>query len=414
MKKTIIFLTLLHCFFVSARGFCGWNIKSALPTPRYDNCSAKLGDAIYIIGGVEYDDDGEEISDVVEKYNPLSNSWDTDIKDLDKERCNATAVAFNGKIYVIGGRDDDGLVDEIEVYEPDSNKWEIASHHLCVKREGASTLTYNEKIFIIGGYGCGGEYLKSIEVFDPGHGKWEVFSQPLNYPRVSLAIVTIGDTIYALGGFYYGPLDIIEGFVPGSGWQTITSMSSPRADFGACALNNRIYIMGGQGKSGVLQSTEAYSPATGKWVYKENLNYPRENFTTQVVDNKIYIFGGRNSSQKFIAAVEEYDPTLSAVTVVEDPTVPSHFKLNQNYPNPFNSSTVFSYQVPQEVHVTIRIYNILGREICTLANKKMKPGSYSVFWDGVDDNGNEAVSGLYFYRLLTNSISVTRKMTVIR
>jgi hypothetical protein len=63
---------------------------------------------------------------------------------------------------------------------------------------------------------------------------------------------------------------------------------------------------------------------------------------------------------------------------IEVPSVPKNFSLSQNYPNPFNSSTVISFQLPVISNVTLKVYDILGREVATLVNEEKPAGSYEI------------------------------------
>jgi ligand-binding sensor domain-containing protein len=85
------------------------------------------------------------------------------------------------------------------------------------------------------------------------------------------------------------------------------------------------------------------------------------------------------------------------------------FTLSQNYPNPFNPSTVISYQLPVIGFVTLKVYNILGREIATLVNEEKPAGEYKV-----EFNGNNLPSGIYFYQLKAGSFAEIRKMVLLK
>ena len=73
--------------------------------------------------------------------------------------------------------------------------------------------------------------------------------------------------------------------------------------------------------------------------------------------------------------------------------------LDQNYPNPFNGSTVINYSIANSGNVKLAIYDILGREVITLLNSNQNAGSYSVTWLGLNSQGVDVVSGIYFYKL---------------
>lgn len=80
-----------------------------------------------------------------------------------------------------------------------------------------------------------------------------------------------------------------------------------------------------------------------------------------------------------------------------DKYFPISFRLDQNYPNPFNPETTISYCLPTSDYVTIKIYNITGREIRTLVNERKASGYYNIQWDGKDNNGTNVASGVYIY-----------------
>ena len=99
--------------------------------------------------------------------------------------------------------------------------------------------------------------------------------------------------------------------------------------------------------------------------------------------------------------------------------VPVSFDLKQNFPNPFNPSTQIQFSVPLTAHVTVNIYDILGRLVNTIVNGELVAGSYSVIWNGKDNFGNQCSSGIYFYQLLTNTDSgersaITKKMVLTK
>jgi hypothetical protein len=85
------------------------------------------------------------------------------------------------------------------------------------------------------------------------------------------------------------------------------------------------------------------------------------------------------------------------------------FRIEQNYPNPFNPSTTINYALPQAGSVTLKVYDVLGREVATLVNEKKAAGSYSVAF-----NASRLSSGTYIYRLTANGFSQTKKMILAK
>ena len=96
-------------------------------------------------------------------------------------------------------------------------------------------------------------------------------------------------------------------------------------------------------------------------------------------------------------------------TPAEEQPVPKTFVLEQNYPNPFNPTTTIRYQLPQSATVSLKIYDVLGREVQTLVNERQAAGQYSVPF-----NADGLASGVYFYRLQAGSFVQTKKMMLIK
>lgn len=89
--------------------------------------------------------------------------------------------------------------------------------------------------------------------------------------------------------------------------------------------------------------------------------------------------------------------------------IPTKFNLEQNYPNPFNPVTSIKYSIPNSENIKLVVYDVLGKEISTLVNEKQFPGNYEVNFDGSNNP-----SGIYFYKLITESFTDTKKMILIK
>lgn len=90
-------------------------------------------------------------------------------------------------------------------------------------------------------------------------------------------------------------------------------------------------------------------------------------------------------------------------------SIPKNFKLSQNYPNPFNPTTTINYSVAKESSVSIKIYDLMGREVATLVNEKKEPGTYEVNFNALNLS-----SGIYFYRMSAGEFTSIKKMTVLK
>ena len=94
--------------------------------------------------------------------------------------------------------------------------------------------------------------------------------------------------------------------------------------------------------------------------------------------------------------------------------LPEDFALHQNYPNPFNPKTTIGFNLNQNSIVKIKIFNEMGQEMTTLLNRDLRAGKHLVQWNGLDKNGVNVSSGVYFYQVETNINKAVRKMMLMR
>ncbi len=135
-----------------------------------------------------------------------------------------------------------------------------------------------------------------------------------------------------------------------------------------------------------------------------------------VQNNTDYAFlsGSKTTVRKFTlyAGKESYFENQSLTSLI-----PEKFELSQNYPNPFNSATEIRYALPEQSKVTIRILNVLGKEIKKLVNNEWKDAGYhAVIWDGTNNYHTPAASGIYFYQLSIDAhkCNEVRKMLFVK
>lgn len=94
--------------------------------------------------------------------------------------------------------------------------------------------------------------------------------------------------------------------------------------------------------------------------------------------------------------------------------IPSTFMLKQNYPNPFNATTTIEFGIPEQERAQIYIYNSIGQCIRTFDTGTQAPGYYKITWDGKSQDGQDMSSGLYFYKIQTETFEKTEKMMLLR
>ncbi len=159
------------------------------------------------------------------------------------------------------------------------------------------------------------------------------------------------------------------------------------------------------------QSTWAAGTAMYSWEGDKIVYYTSPTGPEQ---SEIYIMNtdGSNKAKITNDSYPDFDPTFSpmyATPVNAQTEYISKYSLEQNLPNPFNPKTVIRYQLPAVSNVSIKVYDIYGRELQTLVNQRMQPGSYEVTFDGTPFN-----SGIYFYSMVSDAWSETKRMILIK
>lgn len=129
-------------------------------------------------------------------------------------------------------------------------------------------------------------------------------------------------------------------------------------------------------------------------------------------DLEVSWFASRNSSGQVVAGTYGggvFQSTGPLTSIAGQENVPTEFRLEQNYPNPFNPTTTIFYGLKSREPVTLKVFDVLGREVATLVNAVREPGEHSVMLDAT-----HLASGVYFYRLTAGAFAETRKLVLMR
>jgi hypothetical protein len=152
-----------------------------------------------------------------------------------------------------------------------------------------------------------------------------------------------------------------------------------------------------------LQSTPSYAGANG-------INYETYELSfAPILGDGIRIAGVPGGSAHYISVAELRVFNNGTSGVTPDPTLPRDYVLLQNYPNPFNPTTKIAFNLPVGIDVTIKVYNVLGQEIATLAN-----GIYDAGRHSIDFSGDRLPNGIYFYAIKAGSFSEMKKMVLLK
>ena len=286
-----------------------WRTGAPIPTTRINAGIGVVNGKIYIIGGV----DGNGVSVSVDEYDPLFNVWDKK-NDMPNQRIRAASCTLNNKIYIIGDADN-VKADLVEVYDPSNDSWGIAAN-LNVPRESLSCSVASGKLYAIGGQhntACGqGQLCATVEEYDPDLNLWMLKAE-MPTPRNSLTTASINNKIYAMGGNVSGGSIKNEEFDPVQNiWSTKESLPILRGNHSASSFGGNIYLFGGaSGLSsipGFYNQVDIYDPTTDSWRIGTPMPTPRTQLMSAEVNGRVFVMGGNDSV--LLDTVEIYDPEI--------------------------------------------------------------------------------------------------------
>lgn len=172
-------------------------------------------------------------------------------------------------------------------------------------------------------------------------------------------------------------------------------------DFTSCILtNNDIFLI-----AYISKNSFYYSMDLGQnWKQVNDSLFKRGDYVNAIAVDNYFLFAGTQNGGWRI-------PVSDIVTSVknDEPNFPKSFYLYQNYPNPFNPTTTIRYEIPKASFVSLKIYDLLGREVATLVNGEKNAGSYEAKFDG-----SKLSSGIYFYRMKAGSFINTKKFVLLK
>jgi hypothetical protein len=257
------------------------------------------------------------------------------------------------------------------------------------------------------------------------------FSNPADSKYIILQYNLKNNTRNALTNLYAG---LFLDWDVGNYESDISSYDASRSlgycyDSGSGALTRREYlgVVALDGAAGfrslVRDSTDLTRPSKWDWIsggFKKTQAGPTD--IHQVISSGPYTLGPgftkviafalvagdsslANIRQNADAAKARWQTIAKTVGIGDNAATPARYQLAQNYPNPFNPSTTLQFQVPQKSFVSLKVFDLLGRELASLVNEERQAGIYRVTWDA-----SKLPSGVYFYRLQAGNFVETKKM----
>ncbi len=225
------------------------------------------------------------------------------------------------------------------------------------------------------------------------------------------------------GGQTSGPRGDIWAFdLVANTWADLTPQTSPAGRWFSTniydAANNRAIIFGGGfGGGSVTNEVWAFDLTQNSWQQLSPSGTPpaaREGAVAIYTraEERMVVFGGLGNAYFNDVWSLNFSPTTGIDSNSEN-ELPKTFRLLGNYPNPFNPETTIDFETPEASNVSLRIYNLRGQQIKNLFEGKIDGGRHQMIWDGTNDLGAKVTSGIYFYVLKAEGISVSRKAVLI-
>jgi hypothetical protein len=366
-------------------------------------------------------------------------------------RARALAIAATDDgVYVGGFFDSAGGMPVSYIARWNGTQWEALGSGV---NNLVTTITvHGGKLYVGGAFTeAGGKPANRIAVWDGRN--WSALGDGLGGPSMShvRCIEVDIDQLYVTGTFTHAASQPV-GFVAtwdGAAWQSLGSGANDQTKVamlhdGVVWVGGNFTRVGGQDIAYIAQWTKpgkntvafdrvrarrvdggvrvdwgftAYGPWVDSRIERREIGGVDE-VVTRVADapaGEMFDSGAATDrSYEYTLVVERQNGTEArSAPVLVNALAPSLW-LGQNHPNPFNPSTTIRFGLPVASAIALRIYDVSGRAVRTLAHGPRAAGDYDLAWDGRDDRGTAVAAGVYFYRLSSGSETLTRKMILVK
>jgi hypothetical protein len=291
-----------------------WVQGPTLPGPRQFAAAAVLNGRVYLFGGFNGEHRQTDSTLVLQpglvtstpvpegQGGPIPanlGTWQS-AAPVPESVDNAAAVAYQGYIYIAGGRVENKVTNKAWRYDPVSDTWD-EMRSMPVPRHGATMQALNGKLYLIGGASSHGNDEVSIEVFDIVHGTWSLIDNALGTSRIGSGTAIVNGQIAVVGGITHDGrvLDTVEFYDPARNrWSTGFHMRQARAHFGLTTIGNRLVAIGGiiagigPDEPGTTQTMEISSGIGQGWLSGPWMPFPRQGMAVVTLGDIVYMIGG--------------------------------------------------------------------------------------------------------------------------
>ncbi|MHC4300739.1 MAG: Kelch repeat-containing protein [Planctomycetota bacterium] len=286
-----------------------WTQEADMPTTRYVHSTSTVGGKIYAIGGYI----GENHTTRTDEYDPMTGIWTRRTNMPTARGYNYTCVV-NDRIYVLGG-DVAGPISVVEVYDPATDTWQEQTEVPSPRYTPAPSVV-DGVIYVMGGKGKTENLdwaqfpANMVDAYDPATDIW-MRKADMPTARWMQSSCAINGKIYVIGGMTSGGVTTaVEEYDPMTDtWMVKAPMPTARCLFDTCVIDAKICAIGGW-RDGPISTVEIYDPQTDTWTKGVDIPVPTEGLSASVVDGRIYVFGGWSSTYGDISAVYASEPIV--------------------------------------------------------------------------------------------------------
>lgn len=303
-----------------------WARGTHMPTGRTFLAATTGKDGrIYAIGGAQTNGGQAKVLNTLEAYDPSRGTWSKLARMPTARLGLAAAAGQDGRIYALGGSDNNQVFPAVEAYNPATNSWSTVAPMPTARTILAAATGSDGRIYAIGGINSHKHALRTVEVYNPSTNTW-ARAAPLHSARGALAAVAGPDgRIYAIGGA--GPkhaFKTVEAYTPSTNtWARVAPMPAIHFTAAAAAADGHIFVMGGVNSAGALKTVVAYNPATNSWSKVPPMPAGRAYLAAAADANgHVYAIGGTDNVSYFVNTVEVYTPA-NAMTATGTPATPA-------------------------------------------------------------------------------------------
>jgi photosystem II stability/assembly factor-like uncharacterized protein len=330
------------------------------------------------------------------------NTWSA----LKKDSTNATTVNYgvhfiNDNTGFIAGKDGTTIIDVIYKTTNGGTNFNATKTVAGANLRGIAFFDLQSGIAV-------GEKLKALYTKDGG-ATW--LKSTFNGVPTASATATLREVSFvnSTTAVAVGDKVILRSTDSGANWNYITVADLAYSMTGVAAQGNTIWAVGA--KSASPKSMAVYQSADGGLTWTNKATAAVFDSTNAVYDvtvtpsGSVFVCGGKSViySNSTTVGIEEHVGEL-----------PTAFELKQNYPNPFNPETTISYKLQAASNVSLKVYDVLGREVATLVNEFQQPSNYKVRFNVETRHASSLPSGVYFYTLKTGDFTKTMKMLLLK